>query len=131
MKPSDERKISGKFPFPTASNPKQTTFANRDVATKIGGFGLCGRPVCCRNWLIRPNAMKLSIKMAKEQKLALDPDNLNGFCQQIKCCVGFECDPEKTQISNACTATPPRSCDAAGCRPRRRTAPALAPEPKN
>lgn len=81
---------------------KHTAFLNRDIACKLGGFGLCGRPICCRKWLSRPNSLKISIRMAKEQRIPLDPDNLNGFCQQIKCCVAFECDPETTCIARAC-----------------------------
>jgi len=69
---------------------KQSAYFNRDLASKMGGIGLCGRPCCCAVWLHRPAALKISIRMAKEQNIALDPDNLNGFCQQIKCCVAFE-----------------------------------------
>ena len=69
---------------------KQSAYYNRDLAAKMGGIGLCGRPCCCSTWLKRPTAIKISIRMAKDQNIALDPDNLNGFCQQIKCCVAFE-----------------------------------------
>lgn len=69
---------------------KQSPYFNRELAAKMGGIGLCGRPCCCATWLKKPTAIKISIKMAKEQNIALDPDNLNGFCQQIKCCVAFE-----------------------------------------
>lgn len=75
---------------PSARFVQQSPFYNRELASKLGGIGLCGRPCCCCTWLKRPTALKISIKMAKEQKIALDPDNLNGFCQQIKCCVAFE-----------------------------------------
>ncbi|MBR0056677.1 MAG: hypothetical protein IJP66_05050 [Kiritimatiellae bacterium] len=71
-------------------SPRQTAFFNRDLATKIGGFGVCGRPCCCTTWMKNPNALKVSIRMAKSQNIALDPDSLNGFCQQMKCCVAFE-----------------------------------------
>lgn len=75
---------------PSSRFSPQSPFYNRELASKLGGIGLCGRPCCCCTWLKRPTALKISIKMAKEQKIALDPDNLNGFCQQIKCCVAFE-----------------------------------------
>lgn len=101
---------------------KRTAFLNRDIACKLGGFGLCGRPICCRKWLSRPNSLKISIRMAKEQKIPLDPDNLNGFCQQIKCCVAFECDPEVTCIGRACqppVAQRPRQGRPGPWKPRR------------
>ncbi|MBR4613803.1 MAG: stage 0 sporulation protein, partial [Kiritimatiellae bacterium] len=53
-----------------------------------GGLGACGRPICCGAFL--NDFQPVSIRMAKDQNIALDPDNLNGFCQQIKCCVAFE-----------------------------------------
>lgn len=75
---------------PPGMGGKQSAYFNRDLAAKMGGIGLCGRPCCCSTWLRRPTAIKLSIRMAKDQNVALDPDSLNGFCQQIKCCIAFE-----------------------------------------
>lgn len=83
---------------------KHTAFLNRELAAKNGGIGLCGRPVCCRKWLLKPNALKISIRMAKSQKIPLDPDNLHGYCQQIKCCVAFECDDCGQRMDHACQA---------------------------
>lgn len=92
---------------------KHTAFLNRELAAKNGGIGLCGRPVCCRKWLLKPNALKISIRMAKSQKIPLDPDNLNGYCQQIKCCVAFECEDGAPGLDKACQC-PQRCRDANG-----------------
>lgn len=61
----------------------------RDAAGMLGGYGSCGRPLCCSSWLdkFRP----ISIKMAKKQNLSLNPSKLTGQCGRLKCCLAFEC----------------------------------------
>lgn len=60
----------------------------RDAAGMLGGYGTCGRPLCCSSWLtkFRP----ISIKMAKEQNLSLNPSKLTGQCGRLKCCLAYE-----------------------------------------
>lgn len=72
---------------------RAATAADRTLAQQIGGFGLCGRPVCCARWLAGAADHKVSIKMAKAQKISLSPENLNGYCCRLKCCLAFETAP--------------------------------------
>ncbi len=60
----------------------------RDEARLLGGFGSCGRPLCCASWL--HGFEPVSIKMAKQQELALNPWKLSGLCGRLKCCLRFE-----------------------------------------
>jgi cell fate regulator YaaT (PSP1 superfamily) len=60
----------------------------RDEAKMLGGYGPCGRPLCCTTWL---NAFEpVSIKMAKQQQLSLNPSKLSGQCGRLKCCLRYE-----------------------------------------
>jgi len=60
----------------------------RDEAKLIGGFGRCGRPLCCTNFL--SEFAPVSIKMAKEQGLPLDPMKISGVCGRLLCCLVYE-----------------------------------------
>ena len=60
----------------------------RDEARLCGGIGMCGRPVCCKQFL--PDFTQVSIKMAKDQGLALASAKVNGLCGKLMCCVKFE-----------------------------------------
>ncbi|MEK6623511.1 MAG: regulatory iron-sulfur-containing complex subunit RicT, partial [Bdellovibrionota bacterium] len=60
----------------------------RDRAAAIGGIGVCGLQTCCSSFLSAYG--NVSIKMAKNQNLALVPSKLNGVCGQIKCCIKYE-----------------------------------------
>jgi cell fate regulator YaaT (PSP1 superfamily) len=62
----------------------------RDEAKIIGGFGRCGRPLCCTDFLSEFNPV--SIKMAKEQDLPLNPMKISGICGRLLCCLGYECE---------------------------------------
>ncbi len=62
----------------------------RDEAKIIGGFGRCGRPLCCATFLSEFNPV--SIKMAKEQNLPLNPMKISGVCGRLLCCLGYECE---------------------------------------
>ena len=60
----------------------------RDEARMLGGYGPCGRPLCCTTWL---NSFEpISIKMAKQQNLSLNPSKLSGMCGRLKCCLRYE-----------------------------------------
>lgn len=60
----------------------------RDEARMIGGYGSCGRPLCCSAWL--QSFEPVSIKMAKQQDLSLNPAKLSGLCGRLKCCLRYE-----------------------------------------
>lgn len=60
----------------------------RDEARMIGGLGPCGRPICCDAFLA--DFEPVSIKMAKEQKLSLNPTKISGVCGRLMCCLKYE-----------------------------------------
>lgn len=60
----------------------------RDEARMLGGYGPCGRPLCCTTWL--QSFEPISIKMAKQQQLSLNPSKLSGMCGRLKCCLRYE-----------------------------------------
>ena len=60
----------------------------RDKAKSVGGIGICGRVLCCKGFL---NQMEtISINMAKNQNLALNPSKINGVCGRLLCCLAYE-----------------------------------------
>jgi len=60
----------------------------RDEAKLVGGIGVCGRELCCCTFLTEFNPV--SVKMAKEQGLALNPTKISGQCGRLLCCLGYE-----------------------------------------
>lgn len=62
----------------------------RDETKLTGGVGPCGRELCCSTWLREFQAV--SVKMAKEQGLSLNPSRLSGMCGRLKCCLRYEYD---------------------------------------
>ena len=60
----------------------------RDEARMLGGIGTCGRGLCCHTWLGRFNPV--SIKMAKNQGLSLNPTKISGICGRLMCCLKYE-----------------------------------------
>lgn len=60
----------------------------RDEAKMIGGIGSCGQELCCTTWL--PEMVPVSIKMAKDQGLVLNPTKVSGQCGRLKCCLVYE-----------------------------------------
>ena len=60
----------------------------RDKAKEIGGYGQCGRKLCCHGFLDNLNGV--SINMAKNQNLALNPEKINGVCGRLMCCLAYE-----------------------------------------
>jgi len=65
----------------------------RDEAKLLGGYGSCGRTLCCSTWL--QSFAPISIKMAKLQDLSLNPSKLSGLCSRLKCCLRYELDKDK------------------------------------
>lgn len=60
----------------------------RDEAKIMGGIGVCGRPLCCATYM--PEFVPVSIKMAKEQNLSLNPTKISGVCGRLMCCLKNE-----------------------------------------
>ncbi len=60
----------------------------RDGAKMLGGLGVCGREVCCHRFLREFKSM--SIRMAKDQNLSLNPHKISGICGRLMCCLGYE-----------------------------------------
>ncbi|MDZ7728784.1 MAG: regulatory iron-sulfur-containing complex subunit RicT [Dehalococcoidia bacterium] len=60
----------------------------RDRARLAGGYGICGRELCCSNWL--NTFPSISIRMAKDQDLPLNPQKISGLCGRLLCCLSYE-----------------------------------------
>lgn len=72
----------------------------RDEAKLLGGFGPCGRECCCSGCM--PDFKKVSIKMAKNQGLSLNPGKISGLCGRLMCCLAYEND----YYADACKKMP-------------------------
>ena len=68
----------------------------RDEAKMLGGLGICGRPFCCKTFL--SEFQPVSIKMAKEQGLSLNPTKISGTCGRLMCCLKYEQDFYEEQM---------------------------------
>ena len=62
----------------------------RDKAKEINGIGQCGRELCCASWI--NNIEPITINMAKNQNIALNPNKINGACGRLLCCLTYEND---------------------------------------
>jgi cell fate regulator YaaT (PSP1 superfamily) len=60
----------------------------RDEAKALGGYGICGRPLCCTTFL--KEFAPVSIRMAKRQGLSLNPTKISGRCGRLMCCLKYE-----------------------------------------
>ena len=60
----------------------------RDKAKEVGGCGLCGRPLCCTRFGTETSSV--SINMAKNQNISLNPNKINGLCGRLLCCLKYE-----------------------------------------
>ena len=89
----------------------------RDEARAIGGYGTCGRPLCCTTFL--QGFEPVSIKMAKQQHLSLNPSKLSGLCGRLKCCLRFELPNAKGEVHGGCGSEGqcdnPSGCGTGGC----------------
>lgn len=93
----------------------------RDEARLLGGYGPCGRPLCCTTWLT--TFEPVSIKMAKQQGLSLNPSKLAGVCGRLKCCLRYELPNSRGEqhagcaqegsCSNGCAGD--GACGTSGC----------------
>jgi cell fate regulator YaaT (PSP1 superfamily) len=78
------RRLSGKFKV----RVELRQVGSRDEAKIIGSFGRCGRELCCASFLTEFSPV--SIKMAKEQDLPLNPMKISGACGRLMCCLAYE-----------------------------------------
>ena len=89
----------------------------RDEAKLLGGYGTCGRPLCCTTFLT--TFEPISIKMAKQQDLSLNPSKLSGLCGRLKCCLRYELPNAKGQVHGGCGGEGgcdnPTGCGSGGC----------------
>lgn len=70
----------------------------RDEVKRIGGNGICGRQLCCTSFL--PSFETVSIKMAKEQNISLNPSKISGNCGRLMCCLKYEEDVYLDKLKN-------------------------------
>lgn len=109
----------------------------RDEAKMLGGYGTCGRPLCCTTFLT--SFEPISIKMAKQQDLSLNPSKLSGLCGRLKCCLRYELPNGKDALHAGCGSegwrADPDGCACGGCgskgrcRCRRRPGPGAPASP--
>jgi cell fate regulator YaaT (PSP1 superfamily) len=89
----------------------------RDEAKLIGGYGSCGRPLCCTTFL--QTFEPVSIKMAKQQDLSLNPSKLSGLCGRLKCCLRYELPNARGVKHGGCGGEGgcdnPTGCGSGGC----------------
>jgi cell fate regulator YaaT (PSP1 superfamily) len=89
----------------------------RDQAKALGGYGTCGRPLCCTTFLT--SFEPISIKMAKQQDLSLNPSKLSGLCGRLKCCLRYELPNAKGQVHGGCGGEGgcdnPSGCGSGNC----------------
>ncbi len=89
----------------------------RDEAKAIGGYGTCGRPLCCTTFLTAFEPV--SIKMAKQQELSLNPSKLSGLCGRLKCCLRYELPNAAGKVHGGCGSEGgcdnPSGCGTGGC----------------
>ena len=74
----------------------------RDEARLVGGYSTCGRELCCAAFL--ENFRPVSIKMAKQQNIALNPAKISGVCGRLMCCLSYEKDTEDEMECRRCKA---------------------------
>ncbi len=78
----------------------------RDEAKLMGGIGCCGRPLCCATFL--GDFEPVSIRMAKEQNLSLNPTKISGICGRLMCCLKYENDYYESECHRRVTVQEPK-----------------------
>ncbi len=84
----EHRNTARKLSEALAVRVDMSQFGARDRARIAGGYGICGRELCCANWLNTFPA--ISIRMAKDQELPLNPQKISGLCGRLLCCLSYE-----------------------------------------
>ncbi|MDP8256389.1 MAG: stage 0 sporulation family protein [Candidatus Alcyoniella australis] len=86
----------------------------RDEAKILGGYGICGRELCCASWLVKFNPV--SIRMAKDQSLSLNPSKVSGVCGRLMCCLAYEHQQYLDQIATLPRLGKRYVCEQGPCR---------------
>ena len=86
--PGEFKIKEGDFVVVTTARGTECGEVVRDESKMLGGLGLCGQPFCCSRFL--KNFQPVSIKMAKEQGLSLNPAKISGSCGRLMCCLAYE-----------------------------------------
>ncbi len=84
----DFRNLAKKLAFIYKTRIELRQIGVRDKAREVGGYGQCGRKLCCGTFL--KDIDSVSINMAKNQSLALNPQKINGVCGRLMCCLSYE-----------------------------------------
>ena len=84
----DFRELAKKLAYIYKTRIELRQIGVRDKAKCVGGYGACGRKLCCSSFLTDLNSV--SINMAKNQNLALNPQKINGVCGRLMCCLEYE-----------------------------------------
>jgi len=84
----DFRELVRKLSYALETRVELRQVRARDEAKLLGSIGRCGYPLCCQNFLT--SFASVSIKMAKEQNLALNPMKISGICGRLLCCLSYE-----------------------------------------
>ena len=71
----------------------------RDFAKCIGGLGSCGRELCCQKFL--QSLQSVTLTMARQQNLYIEPEKISGVCGKLRCCIAFECYSCETRSTHA------------------------------
>jgi cell fate regulator YaaT (PSP1 superfamily) len=90
---TSERKINYLLLHETAVDVIKTRVAIkqigiRDYARSISGLGICGRELCCRVFL--HDIQSVTLSMARQQNLYVEPEKISGCCGKLRCCIGYE-----------------------------------------
>ena len=70
----------------------------RDETKAMGGYGICGREFCCHSW--QTDFIPVSIKMAKDQNMSLNPSKISGSCGRLMCCIKYEEETYRELLKN-------------------------------
>lgn len=84
----DFRELVKELAYKLKSRIEMRQIGVRDVARLIGGYGPCGRELCCASFL--RNFEPVSIRMAKKQEMVLNPAKISGVCGRLLCCLSYE-----------------------------------------
>lgn len=107
------RELAGRF----RTRIEMRQIGVRDEAKLLGGYGTCGRPLCCSTWLT--SFEPVTIRMAKQQDLTLNPARLSGLCGRLKCCLRYELPNAKGVRGGGCgdegDCDNPTGCGTGGC----------------
>jgi cell fate regulator YaaT (PSP1 superfamily) len=86
----DFRELAKKLAYVYHTRIELRQIGARDKAKEVGGVGICGDRLCCTRFLKQIDT--ISINMAKDQNLALNPTKINGACGRLLCCLAYEND---------------------------------------